>query len=438
MAIRIVGFPTSTELQSGSGTRSHTASVMKLDLALLCPACNKKEPAEEHRFQQRQNFKVGKPHVVKAAKERILSLQRYCLLYSKDSVNDGQIPEDTKMPFVFQKPQKLKPALKNSLEVLQLSRSGAGLDIFLLQAPLHYLKKSLGLILKEMSDDAFIEYENKIKNFVKSPVPIEESEADVAEEFVQLWIENPTKVYSVLTFDMEARWVEKSPLHNLLEELAAMTCNNKRYTSELHLDSPKLVFYLMKGQQGSGFSMHTDWVDATNCVVEFDEAMCTRTSEELALAEPEPLADWWAISPEKAVDAIKWMRHRVTHYLKDALNRSHANPQELGFGHKQLEKVNRLQDTDSLVSDLSKDSVWEQLTQHLGGEDYAVRVNQCSGELVHVTPGWLHWVVNRRPCINWLGPTLFNLTLLNTSSTHIAITVTGHRHLQESHMVMEL
>lgn len=53
----------------------------------------------------------------------------------------------------------------------------------------------------------------------------------------------------------------------------------------------------------------------------------------------------------------------------------------------------------ALVAALRNNSVWNELLDYIGGETYAVRIQQYAGELVHVPAGWLHWVVNNRPCI---------------------------------------
>lgn len=67
----------------------------------------------------------------------------------------------------------------------------------------------------------------KVKGLIASPG------ATTKEDYVQTWIENPSKDYSGLVLDMEMEWVKDTSLRKVMTELLAMTKNGKI----LHLNS---------------------------------------------------------------------------------------------------------------------------------------------------------------------------------------------------------
>lgn len=93
-------------------------------------------------------------------------------------------------------------------------------------------------------------------------------------------------------------------------------------------------------------------MDAANFVLEICE------DESLKAAETEPVADWWAVSPENAVVAIKWMKDMVGGSDgKLPINTSDMNPEGPDLNRHKTEAAISLK--EAMVNVFTVDSKWE-------------------------------------------------------------------------------
>lgn len=149
------------------------------------------------------------------------------------------------------------------------------------------------------------------------PETLRPTDHDLAlDQCIHLWIKTPTNIYTYFYLSSEMECVKETSLQKILKGLLRMTHSNQRSISDndLYLEDRFQHVLLLKGRPGSRCYMHTEWKDAANFVVELHD------HEEVYIqtAQPVPVVTWWAISPEKARAAIKWMEE---HYSE---RRSHS------------------------------------------------------------------------------------------------------------------
>lgn len=181
---------------------------------------------------------------------------------------------------ILHKPQKLKVGLEGG--IVCLPQSNEALKKFLELVPLAMLQgspvKTRNFL--DMDNNADKEYLETVKRLISDPT------GNNADEYIDTWLHTSTKAYSELYFSVQEKWLQHSEITRSLKKLLMMTYLNKTTTSERDQDPPITGITLLKGKQGSGFPMHTEWTDAANYLAEFNEDVCTTTPY------LQPLAEW--------------------------------------------------------------------------------------------------------------------------------------------------
>lgn len=110
---------------------------------------------------------------------------------------------------------------------------------------------------------------------------------------------------------------------------------------------------MLIGGKGNGTVVHVDWSEAYN--VAFGTGLIVGTEEALAY--------WLFISPDRHIDTLRYMKTKGYH-----------------------NKVITHAEMDEVVA-------------YANDEDEVFVLKQCAGDMVHVSPGWCHAVVNEQECV---------------------------------------
>lgn len=221
---------------------------------VLCPACyaKGKQPAE-HELPLEL-------HIIAAAKTLLSNIDDFCHVHAAEN-DQKEYADDVfskpvhvrtidrsnmnslaaqRPPWLPPKPNRMKPSLK---ENQRMPGTVQELLELLQNAPLDDLQNSLEQIIENLQNNTFEEYVENTRLIVGLGVP-DDSGASLSEaakgrdpntgetaqnmqnRCAKAWIENPTKVYSALTFDLHDEWLEGSALHDLMAELLLPTGYN--------------------------------------------------------------------------------------------------------------------------------------------------------------------------------------------------------------------
>jgi hypothetical protein len=344
--------------------------------------------------------------------DTLSAIERICEAYPPQT-GRGSATQDTDTPSDMQWPKR--HPIK---DVDKFLRRSEDLSALLMELPLDNLKSGIERLCKEYEQlgCSWPQHKEICEDAVGEKPSCPEEEETLKTELVKLWIENPSAHYSVVQiFGNVASSASSSDycsssIPKKSDALIASVCG---CTKTLDLPSGRgstppflpryFVFY--KGQIGSGKTMHTEWGDAANLAVIFNtkqeanagcrdvklhEKGMQHGEHHVTASEPPVVAEWWLISPLKAQETLNWVK---SHLAKDP-DLKHLLS-ELGIFSSSIA-------ARAVATEIFQKH-WCDLCKHLGsaGEErpFAVRLDQRSGEVVHVPPGWLHWVETKEECL---------------------------------------
>lgn len=310
----------------------------------LCPCCAERECKGAVQFPS---------HLTRfAPDDAIYGMKDLCERYPE---RRGPDQEDV------QKPQPSKHSLGRTLKGIgfELPLTRSRLKGLLQALPVEELRTPLLLLQKLLAMSANNSNTAQIEPFRRELDKVKSASSD---ELAELLLDNRVPGYNFVEVDIGEQ--AQSDLAKLA--LAYIKEVNREFDFSTTDAVPAKIRTEALSLGGSGHTLgwHTDWQDACNFFLPVYGDVAPSS------AKGDLKCKWWLVSPEKAEQAVEWL---------EELSR-----QRKGRSGK-------------LVPSAME---WQVFEQQLGEEKlYAMHFEQEEGELVHVPPGWLHLVVNPKPCL---------------------------------------